>query len=102
MRLLHTGTLQLEEFADDEVPRYAILSHRWQKDEYSFEDMRSDNGRQKTGWSKIDSCCRLASENSINHLWVDTCCIDKSSSAELSEAINSMHRWYQNAEKCYV
>lgn len=35
-------------------------------------------------------------------MWVDTCCIDKSSSAELSEAINSMFAWYRNAKICYV
>jgi hypothetical protein len=33
---------------------------------------------------------------------VDTCCIDKSNNTELSEAINSMFRWYRNAAKCYV
>jgi hypothetical protein len=33
---------------------------------------------------------------------VDTCCIDKKSSAELSEAINSMFRWYKNAAVCYA
>ncbi|KAK7709376.1 hypothetical protein SLS64_006289 [Diaporthe eres] len=34
------------------------------------------------------------------HIWVDTCCIDKSSSSELSEAINSMFAWYQEAVFC--
>jgi hypothetical protein len=34
--------------------------------------------------------------------WLDSCCIDKTSSAELSEAINSMYRWYQNAQVCYA
>ena len=33
---------------------------------------------------------------------VDTCCIDKSSSAELTESINSMYRWYQEAAICYA
>ena len=36
------------------------------------------------------------------YLWADTCCIDKSSSAELSEAINSMCRWYQRSQACIV
>jgi hypothetical protein len=34
--------------------------------------------------------------------WIDTCCIDKTSSAELSEAINSMFKWYGDAEICYA
>jgi len=33
---------------------------------------------------------------------IDTCCIDKKSSAELSEAINSMYKWYEKSEKCYA
>lgn len=33
---------------------------------------------------------------------IDTCCIDKRSSAELSEAINSMYKWYQGAKVCYA
>ena len=33
---------------------------------------------------------------------MDTCCIDKSNSTELSEAINSIFRWYRDATKCYV
>ena len=32
----------------------------------------------------------------------DLCCIDKTSSAELSEAINSMYRWYQESGVCYA
>jgi hypothetical protein len=37
-----------------------------------------------------------------NHIWIDTCCIDKSSSAELSEAINSMYDWYAASQVCYA
>src|SRR5436305_8118497 len=33
---------------------------------------------------------------------VNTDCIDKSNNNGLSEAINSMFRWYQRAVKCYV
>ena len=32
----------------------------------------------------------------------DTVCIDKTSSAELSEAINSTFEWYEKAEVCYA
>ena len=35
-------------------------------------------------------------------VWIDTCCIDRSSSTELSEAINSMFGWYSRAEECYA
>jgi hypothetical protein len=38
----------------------------------------------------------------LQYFWVDTCCINKSNNTELSEAINSMFRWYRNADKCYV
>lgn len=33
---------------------------------------------------------------------MDTCCIDKKSSAELSEAINSMYGYYAESTHCYV
>lgn len=33
---------------------------------------------------------------------IDSCCIDKSSSAELTEAINSMFKWYREAGLCIV
>ncbi len=38
----------------------------------------------------------------VRYIWIDTCCIDKSSSAELSEAINSMYRWYEESVVCYA
>lgn len=38
----------------------------------------------------------------FGHVWIDTISIDKTSSAELSEAINSMWKWYRDAEICYV
>ena len=34
--------------------------------------------------------------------WTDTCCIDRSSSVELSEAINSVFLWYGESSICYV
>ncbi|RTE82513.1 hypothetical protein BHE90_002953 [Fusarium euwallaceae] len=46
--------------------------------------------------------CSVARMNGFEYVWVDTCCIDKTSSAELSEAINSMYRWYQEATMCYA
>ena len=38
----------------------------------------------------------------LRWVWIDSICIDKTSSQELSEAINSMYSWYANAEECYV
>jgi hypothetical protein len=105
MRLL-TTKLTFEEFFDSNVPRYAILSHRWgnARDEVSFRDMETGTAtaRGKLGFKKIEKCARLAAEHRLGYFWIDTCCIDKSSSAELSEAINSMYRWYQHAAVCFV
>ncbi|KAJ4176959.1 hypothetical protein NW755_014126, partial [Fusarium falciforme] len=56
----------------------------------------------RAGYKKITQTCQQALKDRIEYVWVDTCCIDKTSSAELSEAINSMFRWYENAEICYV
>lgn len=59
-------------------------------------------GKDKAGYAKLRFCGRQAAKDGLQYFWVDTCCIDKTSSAELSEAINSMFRWYQDAERCYV
>ncbi|CAG8952888.1 hypothetical protein HYFRA_00007602 [Hymenoscyphus fraxineus] len=98
MRLLNTSTLTLEEFYGA-VPKYAILSHRWEKEEVSFQAM---NAGRAGGYEKINRSCSQAMDDGLRYIWVDTCCIDKTSSAELSEAINSMFLWYRNAEVCYA
>jgi Heterokaryon incompatibility protein (HET) len=107
MRLLvdrGDGNLNLEEYDDNNIPHYAILSHTWGADgeEVIFKDLMEDTGKDKAGYKKIKFCRNKAASDSLQHFWVDTCCIDKSSSAELTEAINSMYRWYQHADKCYV
>ncbi|KAK0614789.1 Vegetative incompatibility protein HET-E-1 [Lasiodiplodia hormozganensis] len=102
MRLLNCSTLHLETFVDSTVPPYAILSHRWQDGEVLFEDIVSGQASEKSGYKKIEETCLQASRDGFAYVWVDTCCIDKSSSAELSEAINSMYRWYNQAAVCYV
>jgi hypothetical protein len=56
----------------------------------------------RAGLKKILGTAKLASEKLLDWIWVDTCCIDKSSSAELQEAINSMYRWYQRSTYCVV
>ncbi|KAI1759228.1 HET-domain-containing protein [Hypoxylon sp. FL1150] len=103
MRLLDTRSLELEEFFDEDIPPYAILSHTWLKrGEVMFQDMRDPAREGKPGFAKIKSCCAQAWEDGHRWVWIDTCCIDKTSSAELSEAINSMYRWYAEAEVCYA
>lgn len=108
MWLINVCTRRLEEFVGVDVPRYAILSHTWVRgQEVTFSEMRNlravePAARLKAGWIKIEKTCSWAACDGLQYAWVDTCCIDKSSSAELSEAINSMFRWYKRAELCYV
>ncbi|KAI2466268.1 HET-domain-containing protein [Annulohypoxylon bovei var. microspora] len=102
MWLINCQSLDLEEFVKD-VPPYAILSHTWGDEEVTFVDMSDrDKASQKEGYRKIEATCRVALEHDLKYAWVDTCCIDKSSSAELSEAINSMFAWYKKADVCFV
>ncbi|KAI4188969.1 MAG: hypothetical protein L6R41_001778 [Letrouitia leprolyta] len=102
MRLLHSQAREFREFLDFKIPKYAILSHRWGSDEATFQDFEKGKQKEREGYAKIDGCCKRALEDEIDWVWIDTCCIDKKSSAELSEAINSMYSWYQNADVCYV
>ena len=102
MRLLHTETLHFEEFFDSQIPKYAILSHRWGEKEVSFQQMSKGRAPKGPGLTKIEGFCCLAAKNGYHWVWIDTCCIDKKSSAELSEAINSMFSWYVRAQECYV
>jgi hypothetical protein len=102
MRLINVISGQFEEFIGSNIPKYAILSHTWESEEVSFQDMKSTSYKDKKGFQKIQKTCEIAAAAGIKHVWVDTCCIDKSSSAELTEAINSMFRWYQRAEVCYA
>jgi hypothetical protein len=107
MRLLESKNddeFSLTEFPDKKIPPYAILSHTWGADseEVTFRDLIEGSGNSKVGYKKIRFCGQQAARDNLQYFWVDTCCIDKSSSAELAEAINSMFRWYNNATKCYV
>ncbi|KIM59684.1 hypothetical protein SCLCIDRAFT_61840, partial [Scleroderma citrinum Foug A] len=99
------------ELRDDEVTEYAILSHRWGEQEVGYNEIvelaemdkeKRDEIRQRDGYQKILDSCKQSKRDGYEWLWVDTCCIDKRSSAELSEAINSMYRWYENAQVCYA
>lgn len=103
MRLLNTSTGLFEEFIGTSIPPYAILSHTWGDGEVSFKDLTDDPFcKSKSGYAKILMTCELAKRDNLQYAWIDTCCIDKTSSAELSEAINSMYQWYHKAEKCYA
>ncbi|UKZ54101.1 hypothetical protein TrVGV298_007907 [Trichoderma virens] len=103
MRLINTQTLDLEEFFDIYVPEYAILSHTWADGEISLQEWADrKNRRFKPGYQKIMWTCEEAIRDNLQYVWVDTNCIDKTSSAELSEAINSMFKWYRRARICYA
>ncbi|KAI0805460.1 HET-domain-containing protein [Xylaria sp. FL0064] len=102
MYLLNVHTRQLQEFFGDRTPPYAILSHTWGEDEVLFQDLADPKHKEKLGYKKIEGCCQQAIRDGLQFVWIDTCCIDKRSSAELSEAINSMFRWYGEADVCYV
>ena len=123
MKLIKINTFKIKDFLDV-VPDCAILSHRWREDELSYlqyaDKIRNSDWK---GASKIRRFCRFVnryesepSENAeekddtavyigiverpIEWVWVDTCCIDKSSSSELSEAINSMWMYYRDPRYC--
>jgi hypothetical protein len=105
MRLLEMkapGEFSLIQVATHNTLPYAILSHTWTGQEVTYQDLVSGAGKSKSGYKKIKFCGEQATRDGLQYFWVDTCCIDKSNSTELSTAINSMFRWYRNAKKCYV
>ncbi|KAK5993784.1 Vegetative incompatibility protein HET-E-1 [Cladobotryum mycophilum] len=121
MRLLDANTLELVDVNDDDVPPYAILSHTWGDDEITIQQLRRLKGwsrlkdvptksldknkraiASKVGFLKVANAAQLALSRGLSYIWVDTCCIDKTSSAELSEAINSMYLWYKQSAECYA
>src|ERR1700712_3631277 len=124
MRLLNTLTRKLTNFASNKLPLYGILSHTWEGNEISFEAVKDgyaeeldrpikiaaadspghiwDYAEASGGYNKIDRTCKIAAADGLQYVWIDSCCIDRTSSAELSEAINSMYRWYQQSAVCYA
>lgn len=119
MRLLNVHTLELRDFFDCNVPKYAILSHRWGKHEPSSEEFRTGRAIKGPGYKKVVNLCLLLrarselkwsnqfkhdewSRQKLDWCWVDTCCVDKHSSAELSESVNSAWKWYSRAAICVV
>jgi Heterokaryon incompatibility protein (HET) len=116
MRLLHTTESRFGEFFDSDIPKYAILSHRWEDHEVSYQELlevikpspihtllgTTPGTLDDPQFTKIQKCRDMAIKQNVQWVWIDTCCINKESSAELSEAINSMYRWYKNAAACFV
>ncbi|RPD58286.1 HET-domain-containing protein [Lentinus tigrinus ALCF2SS1-7] len=102
MWLLHTTSGELKWFAKRPAEGYLILSHVWTTEEQTFQDVQALKaaGGLSVASSKIRDCCAFARRRGYNWAWIDTCCIDKTSSAELSEAINSMFAWYRHADEC--
>lgn len=129
-RFLNTQTGQFVLMGDPRTARYAILSHTWRSsghgEEQSYADVRklqaaaaledlrnspegaSSNIERNSFFShpelssKISGICKVARDAGYELIWIDSCCIDTASSAELSEAINSMYEWYSRADICYV
>ena len=110
MRLLHAKELRFQEFFDSQIPVYGILSHRWGKDEASYQDLQAvisgavagQVQDQRLTGAKFAKIQGFRDKSWTEWVWIDTCCINKESSAELSEAIKSMYRWYANAKVCWV
>lgn len=102
IRLIKSSDLSLHVFEGRSVPSYAILSHRWEDGEITLQDLEGRLNQHKPGWIKLRQFCQHAKRNGHEFVWIDTCSIDKTSSAELSEAINSMFNWYRRADRCYA
>jgi hypothetical protein len=109
MRLINTTTYEVKEFIErseedlgEDLPFYAILSHTWGEEEVTVEDIERANFKTKKGFQKLEGFCKTAQSNGFAWAWMDTCCIDKRSSTELGEAINSMFDWYKKSLVCYA
>ncbi|KAK1851775.1 Vegetative incompatibility protein HET-E-1-like protein 3 [Colletotrichum chrysophilum] len=105
MRLLSTADLTLHTFPDDAIPQYSILSHTWGDEEVLFHEMLNptDEIRGRAGYKEIQKCAEISRKIwDCDFTWVDTCCIDKTSSSELSESINSMYAWYRDSYICFA
>lgn len=103
MRLLSTSTLQFFECFEEDAPSYCALSHRWDTEEVDYKAiLRGATRKDSDGYRKVWGACRVAHELGYHWIWIDSCCIDRSSSGELTEAINSMFSWYQKAAVCIV
>jgi hypothetical protein len=82
MHLLNSTTLQLHEFIETQIPPYAIPSHTWGEEEVSFQEISDGySDKKKKEFEKIKRYCEIAAGDGFEYAWVDTCYIDKRSSA---------------------
>ena len=106
MRLLRVSTLEFSSFPPDEIPKYAILSHKWGREESSFQEAtrKHNDDVEKEGYKKVKDFAEYVMKSlpHVKWIWIDTCCINQESSAELTEAIISMYKWYSGAEVCFA
>jgi hypothetical protein len=104
LKLTDDGSFSLDTFVGSTIPPYAVLSHTWgsNNEEVTFKDIADSSGSNKAGYQKLCFCGNQAKADGLHYFWVDTCCINNSNEKELTTAINSMFRWYQNAARCYV
>ena len=95
---------ELREFDRNKIPPYAIVSHTWDGEEVTYENMEfpGKTARKKKGWRKVYFCLDQAEKDGLQFCWIDSCCINRPNFTELSEAINSMFRFYRDAEKSYI
>jgi hypothetical protein len=111
MRLLNTTTIELHAREPEFFKRqgYAILSHRWVGAEVTFETLpqhitewRRTQARYLASpqLSKIRGACEMARQLGFAWIWIDNCCINKASLTEEAESINSMYKWYRDAQIC--
>nr|POF13617.1 vegetative incompatibility protein het-e-1 [Quercus suber] len=104
MRLLNIDTLTFTDFfVAQALPPYVIASHRWVAGtEAMLEDVQQQKDTSKAGYHKVKRFAKYVKAQIplVKWLWIDTCCIDQKSSQEVGEAINSMFRWYRDAEVC--
>lgn len=104
MEIEDDGQIRLTKELNKDIPPYAILSHTWgdDHDEVKFSDLAENRAGMKKGFKKIKFCREQAAKDGLEYFWIDSCCINQDSLPELTRSINSMFRWYRNAEKCYV
>jgi hypothetical protein len=116
MWLLHSRQLRLEQLFDSDIPEYTILSHRWEDHEVSYQKLlevikpspihalldTTPGTLDNPQFAKIQKCRDKAIKQNFQWVWIDTCCMNEESNAELSEAINSMDRWYENEAFYFV
>ncbi len=102
MRLLHTKRRLVHDFTNKTIPNYAILSHAWDEREITFTDIQNGGAEGSAGYKKLNMFAEIAAQHGYVWVWMDTCCIDKSSNAELSRSYNSMYKRYRRADVCFV